>query len=144
MLRKDVLLGILSAADGQPFTPVQIQKATFLVSRNIPDIFDQDSRFNFLPYDYGPFDNFVYKEIDILMHENLASIFKSISGNWNEYAATSQGVLLGKNLLHIMNDRDRNYIERIVHWVRSQTFSQLVKSIYDAYPEMKKNSIFQG
>jgi hypothetical protein len=29
-------------------------------------------------------------------------------------------------------------------WVRAQSFNSLVKAIYDAYPEMKVNSIFRG
>ena len=52
--RKELVLATLAAADGARFTPVQLQKAIFLLDRNLPaDLLD--TKFGFVPYDYGPF-----------------------------------------------------------------------------------------
>ena len=54
------------------------------------------------------------------------------------------GVERGRRLLDALGKRDRSYIELISRWVRILTFEQLVKAIYDKYPEMRVNSIFKG
>jgi uncharacterized protein len=143
MNRRDALLGILGAADGRSFSPVQIQKAAFLVDRNLPEIFDANSRFDFEPYDYGPFDRDVYIEINALEMQGLASLSKAI-GRFTEYSATDQGVERANEILDALPDHQSDYIRRVVDWVRSLSFARLVKSIYEEYPDMRANSIFQG
>ncbi|MDB5474938.1 MAG: hypothetical protein JWP49_449 [Phenylobacterium sp.] len=143
MNRRQILLAILAAADGQPFTPVQIQKATFLVTRNLPGLVNQGQAFNFSPYDYGPFDSSVYSEAELLRVEGLADVNQS-SGRWRTYAASPQGILRGKEILAGIGETQRDYIQKVAAWVRSLDFATLVKSIYEAYPETKVNSVFQG
>src|SRR5580692_8884957 len=60
--REQVALVVLSLAEGAPFTPVQIQKALFLASDKVPEAFELGSRYDFQPYDYGPFDRQVYSD----------------------------------------------------------------------------------
>lgn len=143
MNRNSLVLAILSTAEGRPFTPVQIQKASFLVVKNIPDLVDEGDSFNFEPYDYGPFDVTVYREASALDAEGDAIISPSAGGRWKTYSASPQGVLRGKKILESIPAHHREYIERVSTWVRSLDFGTLVKSIYDAYPEMRVNSIFQ-
>ena len=63
MTRRDLVLALLAAAEGRPYTPVQIQKAVFVICDLIPDLIDDGPTFNFQPYDYGPFDLDVYSEL---------------------------------------------------------------------------------
>jgi hypothetical protein len=144
MNRRELLLAILTAADGRPLTPVQLQKATFLVTENLEDIVDHGPGFKFVPYDYGPFDANVYNEAQSLALDDDVVIAPSGRGRWNTYAASEDGLEYGQELLDKLDDEDREYIVRTVKWVRSRTFSSLVKSIYDAYPRMRANSIFKG
>ena len=53
--RSEMLLAILAASNGRPYTPVQMQKATFLVTRNLPHLVDIGQNYVFAPYDYGPY-----------------------------------------------------------------------------------------
>ena len=87
MQRRDALLAIMGAADGRPFSPVQLQKAVFLIDRNMPNVFDANSRFAFAPYDYGPFDREVYVEAGVLEQGDLASAVKG-AGGYTEYSVT--------------------------------------------------------
>jgi uncharacterized protein len=144
MTRRELVLAILASAEGRPFTPVQIQKATFLVSQNLPNLITEGRRFNFTPYDYGPFDSCVYDEAEILQVEGRAVVAPSAAGNWRTYAASDRGVVDGRALLARLSNDYSAYIRSISEWVRSQGFSQLVRSIYDAYPNMRANSIFRG
>jgi uncharacterized protein len=141
MKRQDVLLAIMGAADGRSFSPVQLQKAVFLIDRNLRGVFEDNSHFNFAPYDYGPFDREVYVEASALASDEFASIAKGASG-YSEYAVTDKGLPRAKELLQTLGEDQRAYVLLVVEWVRSLGFAKLVKSIYEAYPDMRANSVF--
>ncbi len=142
MNRGDVLLAILAAAGGRSFTPAQIQKAAFLVSRNAPRLVSEGPNFGFVPYDYGPFDVSVYSEAEKLERRGLADIIPN--GRWRLYAATQEGVEHGNAIAARADADGAAYIRAVADWVLSLDFATLVKSIYEAYPEMRENSIFKG
>jgi hypothetical protein len=144
MNRQELLLAVLASAEGRPFTPVQIQKALFLLSRRMPDLLTQGPGYQFQPYDYGPFDPNVYADAGALSSAGLVVVAPSGIGRWNTYAASDAGVLRGREILAAASERARNYLREVSAWVRAQSFSSLVKSIYEAYPEMRANSIFRG
>jgi hypothetical protein len=144
MSRGELLLAVLAASNGRPFTPVQLQKAVFLITENLDDIVDRGPTFNFAPYDYGPFDADVYNVAQKLANDDLVIIAPSAHGRWNTYAASEEGLDRGDELLNELDEEEREYINSTVKWIRSQSFSSLVKSIYKAYPEMKANSVFKG
>ena len=143
MNRRDAVLAILAAADGNGYGPAQLQKALFLISRNSPDVFDDGQGFNFAPYDYGPFDKRVYDAADELASLGLCDVTRSSNG-YRTYSATVDGRRAGEQILAGLEAAKRSYIQKVSHWVRSLSFAQLVKSIYEAYPETRKNSIFVG
>ena len=142
MNRRDLVLAILAAAEGRSYTPVQIQKAVFVICEQFPNLIDDGPGFNFQPYDYGPFDSDVYSELAQLQLSGDAVIAPAARGNWNTYAASETGIERGDRLLCDATARD--YVLKISAWVRSLSFNSLVKSIYDAYPHMRANSIFRG
>jgi uncharacterized protein len=145
MNRRALVLAILAAAEGRTYTPVQIQKSVFLVCDQFPHLIDEGPQFNFQPYDYGPFDSDVYSVIDVLRSDGLAVVAPSPSGNWNTYAASDAGIDEGDEVLNnAMGDDARKYVRAVSDWVRSLRFKSLVKSIYEAYPHMRANSIFKG
>jgi hypothetical protein len=141
--RSDILLAVLAAANGQFYTPVQLQKALFLVADNLPSIF-KGKCFEFVPHNYGPFDSGIYSEAEDLREKGLAVIERSPYGRWKIYSSSRDGITRGNEILEAMPTDRRDYILKISEWVRGLSFSELVRSIYDAYPEMKANSIFQG
>jgi hypothetical protein len=85
----------------------------------------------------------VYSEAEVLHREGAAEIAPSSSGRWNVYSATDEGAKFGNKLLSSLAPQSQQYIENVSNWVRSQSFGGLVRSIYEAYPEMNENSIFQ-
>ena len=48
MTRKEATLLMLSMSNGEPYTPVQIQKAMFLITKNYPETIDG------IGYDFKP------------------------------------------------------------------------------------------
>jgi uncharacterized protein len=144
MDRRELLLAVLAAGKGRAFQPAQIQKAIFLVCKNLPHLVHSGPSYDFMAYNYGPFDRNVYVEAGNLQAEGAAIIAPSANGRWMTYAASDEGLRQGEMILTRLKSKSRRYIESVAEWVLAQSFGSLVKSIYDAYPEMKENSIFQG
>jgi uncharacterized protein len=141
--RDQIALVVLSFASGEPFTPVQIQKALFLTSDKAPDAFARSSQYDFQPYDYGPFDLQVYLDIENLERRGLAQINQAPGNRWRTYAATQSGIAEGRRLAAMLEQDDVAVIERIVNLVRSLSFNDLVSAIYRAYPRMRERSVFR-
>ena len=139
--REHVLLVALSLVEGQPFTPVQIQKSMFLADEKIRDAFLH--RYNFQPYDYGPFDQQVYADAQMLRHAGLVEIGSDQRGGWNTYAATPVGVQQAAALREHLAADQQEMLGRIVGMVRSMSFTELVSAIYRAYPHMRERSVFR-
>jgi hypothetical protein len=141
MNRSNAILAILASANGRTLSPVQLQKAAFLLDRN--GLLSEGAGFHFEPYDYGPFDKSVYDEAETLRIAGLAEIGPAPFGRWKVYSATQAGIEQGQQVLAGLTEQRRNYVQKVTEWVRAQSFSSLVKSIYQQYPEMRVNSVFQ-
>lgn len=142
MSRSDLVLALLASAGGRAYTPAQLQKTTFLVTENLPHLITGEG-FDFQPYDYGPFDKDVYVEAQRLRDGGEAVISPAASGRWVNYAASQEGLGRGLSILNSLSTETQNYISNVSAWALSQSFSSLVKSVYDAYPAMRANSIFR-
>ncbi len=140
MTRRELVLAVLACAQGEPHTPVQVQKVFFLIDRNIPAQVE-GPHFEFQPYHYGPFDHQVYDELARLSLDGLIEI---IPGKWKTYRLTFEGQIQGEKLLGTLDDNVSDYIHKVSDFVRSLSFTKLVASIYKKYPEMRENSVFQG
>ena len=138
--RLDVLLKIITAAEGDPISPVQLQKVAFLVGQECADYMPAPY-YKFEPYDYGPFSAKLYQDAEILEKQGLVSINVNSNGGWKEYSATFRSSSEDTSSIpEIVTD----YIDRAVEWAMKLTFRELVSSIYDNYPEYRENSIFNG
>ena len=67
----DVLLKIITAAEGDPISPVQLQKIAFLVGQECAE-FVPNSYYKFVPYDYGPFCIEIYRDAKELERAGLS------------------------------------------------------------------------
>jgi uncharacterized protein YwgA len=143
LARDDIALIVLSLAEGGPFTPVQVQKSLFLASDKVADAFRHDSRYDFQPYDYGPFDWQVYSDVEELQRRGLVQINQQPGTRWRTYAATERGVAQGRHLARQLTGQQRAVLEKIASLVRSLSFNDLVSAIYRAYPEMRERSVFR-
>jgi uncharacterized protein YwgA len=141
--REEVALVVLSMADGRPFTPVQIQKAMFLACDKVADAFHPNSKYDFQPYDYGPFDRSVYLDVERLEQRGLVQIKYEPGGRFRTYAATKEGTEEGKRLASNLTAEQREMLKRIVDLVLRLSFKELVSAIYRAYPPMRERSVFQ-
>ena len=145
MIRQNVLLAALAhgASLGRAFRPVHVQKIMFLLDQKIPDVFDQNSRYHFAPYDYGPFDKGVYDDLDVLELSGDVEIDRESGYGYRLYQATPQGISKGTAYLADMTPAHRDFVRRTVNLLLPLGFRTLVTAIYRHYPEMKQNSVFR-
>jgi hypothetical protein len=140
MERSKFVLAVLSSCPEAIYNPVQVQKLFFLIDRKISELVG-GPYFNFTPYHYGPFDKQVYSDLEALSTEGLLAIEESSS--YRTYTTTKRGQTNGVDLLKDFPDKARGYIKELSDYVRGVSFNELVSSIYQAYPEMRANSVFR-
>ncbi|HVA80668.1 MAG TPA: hypothetical protein VNF29_07070 [Candidatus Binataceae bacterium] len=140
---RDWTLLVIASAGGESLSPVQLQKALFLIARNLsPEQLNCDAFYSFRPYDYGPFDSTIYTDADRLDAEGFITIRDPNARAYRGYAATPAGLERAKRLETSLDALVTNYLREIVAWVTKLSFSELIRAIYKAYPEMKINSVF--
>lgn len=140
MDRRNFVLAALSVANGAIYTPVQVQKLFFLIDREIPKLVS-GPHFAFEPYNYGPFDQEVYRELEALETDGYVELVPQ--STWSSYRLTDKGQARGEKYLAKLDKKASSYICQASEFVRSLSFTQLVSAIYKAYPKMRENSVFQ-
>jgi len=139
--RRHWVLLAIAAAEGEPLTPVQLQKSLFLLgklSEKKPKDF-----YNFVPYNYGPFDAAIYHDAERLSEDGLIIIRQSPGQRWNEYAATASGLTHAKELEAEIPARTAKHLRRLVAWTRPFSFQELVRLIYKLFPAYRVQSVFK-
>ena len=140
MYRKDWTLLAIAAAEGEPISPVQLQKSLFLLGKKLPRELGSDF-YQFRAYNYGPFAVEIYQDAEELECEGLVVILGG--GSWRQYAVTPQGIQKAEELKQRAPARAFEYLEAAVAWTRSLPFEDLLRAIYTHYPQYRANSVFQ-
>lgn len=136
-----VLATMAAGGEGARFEPVQIQKILFLIDEKLSKIIG-GPHFNFQPYDYGPFDRDVYRVLDGLSDKGEVS---TAPVRWyRDYGLTSQGYEKGRKNLALLGEPAKKEIDEVVKWAYGMSFDELVSTIYQQYPKMKKRSVFRA
>ncbi|RPH95187.1 hypothetical protein EHM69_05255 [candidate division KSB1 bacterium] len=141
--KRDWLLLILDSAEGRSLSPVQLQKTLFLLKEKAPNVVG-DGFYNFIPYNYGPFDAAIYSDAEALQAENLVAISAPTGQRWKNYSLTQQGADTVRRLKENLNTQHADYLRKLVGWVLAKDFNTLLRWIYTQYPRYRKNSVFQG
>ena len=143
LTRQDWLLLALSKTPGGAMSPVQIQKSLFLFGQEVGGSISTKF-YSFEPYDYGPFDAAIYVDLRRMTNEGLVRGEWSPGQSWKSYAITRSGRKAALRLENGANARLTEFLGRIVVWVKGRSFSELLRSVYTAYPEFAVNSVFRG
>ena len=134
-----ILLAMSALGEIHAFTPSQIQKLMFIIDREAK--LNEGATFEFVPYDYGPFDKEVYNELKALQLQGLVRI-KPLN-TYRTYALTEQGMARGLEIAKMLTEEKKKYLHDICEWVASVDFGVLISSVYSLYPEMAVNSVFR-
>ena len=120
--KESVLIAIVAAAGEAGLDRVQLQKSVFLVGEEFDEELPADF-YQFRPYMYGPFAQGVYADIERLSDGPMIQTFPGDDGR-PIYRLVSSAATevpgLSKNL--------QSVIRRIVEWVTSMSFDELVRA----------------
>jgi hypothetical protein len=136
---EEVLIALDAMPKGQA-TPIQAVKMLFLMEKKVPHAIG-GTNFHFVPYDYGPFDQKVYSELEALGRKGLLDI---VDGKPKLYRLTSKGRAEALRVRNRLDPALSSHLSELGIWISRLSFGQLVSAIYSAYPEMRANSIFHG
>ncbi|MBF0305157.1 MAG: helix-turn-helix transcriptional regulator [Alphaproteobacteria bacterium] len=142
MNRTEHVLATMATMPDAEYRPLHVQKLFFLMDRQVPEAIG-GPRFNFTPYDYGPFDPQVYRELETLAQAGLIKIENRTSRD-RIYKLTEKGREAGVELRKAMDLKAQEYSKAIVSWMLPLRFDEIVRAVYQSYPEMRSNSVFRG
>jgi uncharacterized protein YwgA len=137
--RQDWLLLALAAAQDKGLTPVQLQKSLFLFEKGLNRL---ANFYHFVPYNYGPFDAQIYRDADSLSQLGLVES-RTGGRRWPQYYITAAGQGKAREAQEQLSAEVLAYVNNTVAWTQRLSFPDLVRAIYQKYPEYRANSIFQ-
>jgi uncharacterized protein YwgA len=117
-------------------SPIQIMKSMFLLKQELK----LSEFYEFKPYLYGPCSFEIYSDLLDLENKALIDTIPTLSG-WNYYRITKKGKDRAKELEKNLDERIINKILDIKERVLSKSFIELLKYVYETYPEYAKNSV---
>ena len=139
MNKENILLAIINEAGERGLTPVKLQKSLFLIDKAFPDLTREF--YNFIPYNYGPFDKEVYSDAELLIDSGL--VLKEESHGLRIYKISEDGVSAANKIMEEAPTEFVNYLQKMINWIQPLSFQVLISSVYAKYPDYKVNSIFQ-
>lgn len=136
MGRGDILLYFiyLPVRDPNILSPIQIMKGMFLLKMEL----DLKNFYEFKPYLYGPCSFEIYRDLNMLLKDGLIASIPSISG-WRYYRITSLGIEKCEDMS--IDNRIVDKMIEIKNKIMSMSFIELLKYVYNLYPEYAKKSI---
>jgi hypothetical protein len=141
--RQQLLLLFLSGSEH--LDPIRIMKGMFLFSQECPKGWIEEAdRYRFQPYNWGPFSRDVYRDLDALIASGLVSTMTVTGRAWNYHTATDEGRVLAAEAGMQWNPAVSVYLQKLRQFVLSVSFSTLLKTIYQKYPDFAVNSVFRG
>jgi uncharacterized protein YwgA len=141
----DWALLVVATGQSQATTPVQLQKILFLADRNLSKPQRKvDEFYAFDAYDYGPFSKEIYADMQRLAQDGLVQIDTAPGRSFKTYRPTELGIVKSRSLMGQLEPGVAQYITQLSTWARSLSFNALVSFVYQRYPEMKENSVFQS
>jgi uncharacterized protein len=132
---------ILSLADDGELTPVQVQKALFVLCQEAGDAVGKNF-YKFEPYNYGPFDKDIYVDLENFSKDGLVEMEKVDGRKWTNYKITDAGRRMAKEVSSSSDEEIIEYAKNVVDWTKSLSFARLVGAIYKKYPDYAVNSVF--
>lgn len=144
--RQKTLLLFLSAGQDQEIDPIRIMKGLFLFAMESPrEWLDQESRYEFIPYYYGPCSFQIYSDLDYLTEEGYVFSRERPGQSWKYYSLSREGARKAEDLARAkpIDDRAVGYLKAIYDFVSNSSFHHLLTVIYNSYPKYAVNSVFK-
>ena len=97
----------------------------------------------FEPYDYGPFSVSLYDDLDLLEGKELIERLPRPGRNWSYVRVTDLGIQDTKKLERQAKPEQMQLIQEVRDEVLGKSFTELLRYIYEKYPEYAGKSVFE-
>jgi uncharacterized protein YwgA len=97
--------------------------------------------YKFVPYLYGPYSVAIASDLNNM--SKRGEVVADQSYQRISYVVAPEGARKAEALATAVDARVLEFLKRTVGWVKSQTFSGLLNSIYKKYPDYATQSIFK-
>jgi hypothetical protein len=135
----DILLLVADGASGRfPLDPIRLMKGAFLAWKQGPD--EWSKLFDFVAYDYGPFDSSVYRSRDDLIRRGLLGA--AGQGRYDRYWVTPAGEQRVARLNATVSKEVVDFLHQVGAYVTSRSFADLLREIYATFPSFAERSVF--
>lgn len=128
------------APDG--LDPVRIQKGMFRLAQegSLPPA----ECYAFAPYHYGPMSRQLYADVDELEARSLVKGEPVDGYSWKRYRATPAGVEQARSTARGARPIALERLFGIKREISQQSFAELLRDVYERYPEFATKSVFRG
>ena len=134
---------VFVASSSVPTDPIRIMKGLFLFSQRVLEgkLPPQESIFTFDARDFGPMSFDIYRELELLVQAGLVKAIPVRGETWSQFVATEKGLDEANRRLVFADSQVVDYLTALRNWTSAISFSELLRSVYHAYPEYAKNSV---
>jgi DNA-binding PadR family transcriptional regulator len=142
LTRIDWLLLFIGLPGGKFYTDqIRVMKGMFLLDKEGPQ--ELRDLYDFQPYDYGPFDTRVYRDLDHLEALRLIEVSQIVGTNRQVYGLTAKGE---ERMKQVLNEAPQQVVEalhQIKELVTSRSFTSLLQYVYKKYPTYAARTVMR-
>lgn len=143
--RQRILLAWMSSSPSPYIDPIRVMKGMFLITMETPDDWlSVADKYEFEPYNWGPFSKDVYSDLEVLRGFGYVSVQAHSGRSWNTYALTKAGQQAAAEVSDSLDPRLMKYIDSVSQFVINRGFSDLLNAVYKRYPQYATRSLFGG
>ena len=127
---------LLQLIGDDPIDPIRIQKGMFLFAMTAEA--PQDQRYDFVPYNWGPCSFEIYEDLLDLLERGQIEELRACGASWHKYRRTATGHAAAGRVAKSKSLTSQKLSAAVADTrssIQASSFDQLLKSVYDAYPE---------
>jgi len=130
----------LGASGPEELDPVRVQKGMFLLSERGP----ARGLYKFRAYDWGPFSSAIYGDLEAMTRQGYLDELQQPGRTWSMYRVTPSGHELASGMARQIGDANVGWLRSAREFLTTRSFAQLLRDIYEEYPDFAVNSRFSG
>jgi hypothetical protein len=130
----------LGATGPEELDPVRVQKGMFLLSKRGP----ARGLYAFRAYDWGPFSSAIYSDLDALVAQGYLDRQRVPGRTWCTYRVTPSGHEVASGMAQQIGAANVGWLRSAREFLTTRSFAQLLREIYEEYPDFAVNSRFGG
>jgi uncharacterized protein YwgA len=125
-----------------PVSPLQLQRGLFLFQELTKG--PLSSFYSFSPYNQGPFDSAIYRDVEALAESGLVVIREAKGRHWQVFSATEKGLQQARIAESELSSRTMNLLGQTMSWIQKQSISKIFRGVPAHFPSAALSRRRQG